>query len=766
MRKTLLTSGICIVIAIQGWGQVRQDINSFSTAQQQLLANLMMEYITPEIIEKHCNYDPDSDMYPMIHSAFSFLPFHHTLLEGMEDFLILKGHPEFVPLPYWKPNACAPVVFQTCGPNGNGIDPDCSIATCNNGDGPCSNITNWCPPENYPNYLGFTIQAGSNNDICDWPMDPLVPMGDMEMASINGLSNKIESPYHNNIHVNMGGVMGYFRSPSAPIFWLWHAYVDDLWKHWQCTCTNQTSNLNSAAVDLYMKDQSEIIYPERDRGEQPNIYEGPMWESEDIWVRTTNDGFSNGEHQNPEYYSNPGLSDYVYVRVRNRGCNASVGTEQLKLYWSKAGTSLSYPSYWNGSLTTAANKPIGDIIATVTIPVIAPGASKIIEIPWHPVNPDDYVNTDANSDPSLFWIEEPQPHHFCLLARIEATNDPIIFTNGTDLGNYVKQNNNVVWKNISVVDLDPLNTIPGGWLNDMTVGAAVFAGDPWGEGGTFDFEFKNPEHYKGNPVTAEAEVSITLNPMLWEKWVAGGFKRENIEIAREDKNKVIITGSPARLKNITFEPDERALMSVGFNFLSKQVTGQTHFRYQAIQRRSSDNYIVGGETYDIKVPGREGFYANAGADKTISEGQSADLNASDIGEAAIYNWYDMEGNLIYTGMDMTVSPEITKQYKLEVIATADGLKDYDEVQVQVKEHEILNMSPNPASNNVTINYKTTNATSGYFMITQPYGTSSNYIFDVNLTSRSIDLSAYAPGIYTVIMVVNGIVADAKSLVVQ
>ena len=162
----------------------------------------------------------------------------------------------------------------------------------------------------------------------------------------------------------------------------------------------------------------------------------------------------------------------------------------------------------------------------------------------------------------------------------------------------------------------------------------------------------------------------------------------------------------------------------------------------------------------------EARYANAGADKTISEGQSADLNASDIGEAAIYNWYDMEGNLIYTGMDMTVSPEITKQYKLEVIATADGLKDYDEVQVQVKEHDILNMSPNPASNNVTINYKTTNATSGYFMITQPYGTSSNYIFDVNLTSRSIDLSAYAPGIYTVIMVVNGIVADAKSLVVQ
>lgn len=95
----------------------------------------------------------------------------------------------------------------------------------------------------------------------------------------------------------------------------------------------------------------------------------------------------------------------------------------------------------------------------------------------------------------------------------------------------------------------------------------------------------------------------------------------------------------------------------------------------------------------------------------------------------------MNDSLIYTGKDFTVSPEITKQYKLEVIATADGLKDYDEVNVKVKEHEILSMSPNPASNNFTINYKATNASSGYFMISQPYGTSNNYIFDVNLYSK-------------------------------
>ncbi len=47
--------------------------------------------------------------------------------------------------------------------------------------------------------------------------------------------------------------------------------------------------------------------------------------------------------------------------------------------------------------------------------------------------------------------------------------------------------------------------------------------------------------------------------------------------------------------------------------------------------------------------------------------------------------YDQSGNLIYSGKDFTVSPEITEKYKLEVIAELDGVKDYDEVEVKVKE---------------------------------------------------------------------------------
>lgn len=97
-----------------------------------------------------------------------------------------------------------------------------------------------------------------------------------------------------------------------------------------------------------------------DIGNEPNPDTGPMWVTEDIWVRTTPDPsyrpnpfpeasppWAPRSHENPEYrdhkYSAP---NYVYVRVRNQGSSPSTGTERLKLYWAKASTGLSWPTQW------------------------------------------------------------------------------------------------------------------------------------------------------------------------------------------------------------------------------------------------------------------------------------------------------------------------------------------------------------------------------------------------------------------------------------
>ena len=430
--------------------------------------------------------------------------------------------------------------------------------------------------------------------------------------------------------------------------------------------------------------------------------------------------------------------------------------------WAKAGTALAWPNHWNGSITSPAL--MGNLISTKPIPVIQPGASAIIEFAWQPPNPATFVGLGSNP---IFWADEP--HHFCLLARVVSPNDPMTFTETTDLNANVRNNNNIVWKNLSVVDevVGSIVNPDGGVKDDQLMGATILGGDAWGNGGLYDFEFADPTVFQGNPVTAEAEIKITLDEPLWIKWADGGFQGTNIEIAREVKHQIIVKGSKGSIKNLLFSPNERGLLHVSFNFLTKKISGQTEFDYRVIQRKSLTNAIVGGETYHIKIPGREGFYANAGSDLLVSQNTNVDLSANDIGEGAIYNWYDSDGNLIYTGKDFSVSAEITEKYKLEVIALADGVKDYDEIEIKVKDAEIINMSPNPANSQATIEYKIVNANSAYLIVTRAYSNIQNqYILNPTLNNTSINVSDLPTGIYSVILVCDGIAKDVKSLIIE
>lgn len=71
------------------------------------------------------------------------------------------------------------------------------------------------------------------------------------------------------------------------------------------------------------------------------------------------------------------------------------------------------------------------------------GDDEIVSFAWSPPSPDDYA---------IFGADQ---HHFCLLSRIEtSTSAPFGMTSAetTDLYANVQNNNNIVWKNISVVD--------------------------------------------------------------------------------------------------------------------------------------------------------------------------------------------------------------------------------------------------------------------------------------------------------------------------
>ncbi|MCP9236536.1 dockerin type I domain-containing protein [Lewinella sp. JB7] len=186
-----------------------------------------------------------------------------------------------------------------------------------------------------------------------------------------------------------------------------------------------------------------------DVGNEPNASGEAMYHSADIWVRRTNDGFLNQEHQNPVYRSS-GEPNYVYVRVRNRGCGDSQ-TGTTNLYWAKAGSGLSWPTPWDGSIVAPAL--MGDPIGSQSV-TVAGGEFEILEFAWTVPNPDDYAAIPGDEA------------HFCLLSRIDEPGG-MTFPETANLYQNVQNNNNIVWKNISIGSEDADG---GGFASQVIVG--------------------------------------------------------------------------------------------------------------------------------------------------------------------------------------------------------------------------------------------------------------------------------------------------------
>ena len=343
-------------------------------------------------------------------------------------------------------------------------------------------------------------------------------------------------------------------------------------------------------VDLFIKDND--VFGHDDLGLQPNPDNGAMWVSNDIWTRRIQ-GPGGGIQEDPEYSTaNP---NWAYVTVRNRGClNYSSGA-LLHLYWAKASTALTWPDYWNGSQTMTCSGitlELGNELPFPASPQVigAIGAKQAIPSPvefeWWVPNPDDFLG--------CFPVEYK---HFCLLARIEYVDDPI----GVEVPHQytiTKEFNNIAWKNLSVVNDFPGIVNNNECFSDRQVGGVVAIGNPFDTDDIYDFDFKVDENYVGKPIFEQAEIKISLDEKAWDKWIAGGSQAENIAIKREDCRQLVVKGSPARLKNLSYSAKERSLISLSFNFLTKEVDATPQFNYHVVQVRSAEDHeIIGGEMY-------------------------------------------------------------------------------------------------------------------------------------------------------------------------
>jgi len=172
---------------------VRPSIHDFGPTAREDLANAILAFITQPILDEHAN---GHDWHQ---STELFFIRHHAYMNELEAYLLDHGMFAYLPVPKWDPATPIPdefMVFDSLVAPQDPMNqtPDMHVEDAVNVDDLCS-------------YRTATDLA----------------------AAVNG--------WHGSVHIAVGGAMGVVvTAPGAPIFWLWHGFLDDLYHTWQWKC--------------------------------------------------------------------------------------------------------------------------------------------------------------------------------------------------------------------------------------------------------------------------------------------------------------------------------------------------------------------------------------------------------------------------------------------------------------------------------------------------------------------------------------------------
>ncbi len=493
------------------------------------------------------------------------------------------------------------------------------------------------------------------------------------------------------------------------------------------------------AVGVY----SDLFIPDDnfDYGNEPSSA-NPMWNSPSIWIEDLS-----GNLINPR----GGELCNVCVKIFNNKRIASSGREKLYINWAKAGVYLPWKRNWLGNESFQCGTPKGGWITSpsgINLEPIKPDwGDTIIKVQWLVPIAENYSNcTEFNNDDEL-W-------HFCITARVH-DDLPINGENSNDLdmGIFTINNNNVAWKNISI-------------LQQQEYKAVVSISNPFNSTQRYKIVLKKTNDLD---ITDYAEVYLSLDEGLLltinssENAVNGAFwVNDNTLQLSNDNNATLLLDLP---------PNSDFTIKTTLHFFSDIIPIENNIDFDIILYDETEN-ILGGEHYQcIRTNGRF-FISNAGNDTTILLNTTATLHATQINEDATYRWYDKQRNFLYEGVNYSPTPTQTTEYILEVTAESDGYRDLDTVKVNVAPGCIHSITPNPVSDNwitVSYEYATTITTAQLFI----YNTGSTTLvgnYDLsnigNVSSLDIEVTNYPTGSYTVVLVCDNTVCHSKVLIRQ
>lgn len=303
-------------------------------------------------------------------------------------------------------------------------------------------------------------------------------------------------------------------------------------------------------TNVWMKDTWEDTGLEPD----PHTAGQEMWKSPYIWVRNGQDtGLTHQhEHQNPIF----GTTNWVYAKIHNGGSVAVNGN--LEFYYANASVSLTWPGSW----TLISSVPISSFVAHST---------RVVEMPWSSL---------------------PGTGHYCMLVRWVSASDPMTFAEGPDINANVRNNNNLIWRNLNIVTMDP--------GKGMDVSMIVL--NPDRENRTTSLTIRPPRGKEKGSFFEVGEVYATLDPALLNAWKLGGGQGTGFKMVGGEF--LITSPAGARFDNLILPYKEGGNLKLRFNRLA--TTPRQEFAVDVEQGRPADfaaaaklSPVIGGVSYEI-----------------------------------------------------------------------------------------------------------------------------------------------------------------------
>jgi hypothetical protein len=311
-----------------------------------------------------------------------------------------------------------------------------------------------------------------------------------------------------------------------------------------------------SAANVWMKDTW------NDTGLEPDpatATEG-MWKSPYIWIRNTQDVslVHQHQHENPEF----GSDNWVYVKLHNGFSSSATGN--LELYWAEAAAGLSWPADWH-------------LLTSISVSGFAAHSTKITE---------------------YLWTSLPGVGHYCMIARWVATSpsDPMTTPETTDINANVRGNNNIVWRNLNIVDLLP----------DAAGDAGFIVRNVDKERMMTSLIIRPPMNELKNSFLQYGRVFVQFDETLMNAWKLGGNKGTGF--SKNEKGLFLISGTGASFDDILLKPGAYGHVKIIFKRLP--TTPQRTFVIDAIQMRKNkipvtvltnklNSQVIGAVSYEI-----------------------------------------------------------------------------------------------------------------------------------------------------------------------